>query len=54
MQYYFDPSVNHRGSGIAILLSEVVKGPGYWKFNSLLEDINYINQMNEVIDSFMR
>ena len=54
MQYYFDPSVNHRGSGIAILLSEVVKGPGYWKFNSLLEDINYINQMNEVTDSFIR
>ena len=34
-----------------ILLSEVVKGPGYWKFNnSLLENIN---QMNEVINSFV-
>ena len=38
--------------GIAILLSEIVKVPGYWKFNnSLLEDIDYVNQMNEVIDS---
>ena len=51
----FGPSVNHRGCGIAILLSEVVNGPGYWKFNnSLLEDITYVNQMNEVIDSFTR
>ena len=55
VQYYFGPSVSHRGCGIAILLSEVVKGPGYWKFNnSLLEDINYVNQMNEVTDSFIR
>ena len=42
---------DHRGCDIVILLSEVVKGPGYWKFNnSLFEDIN---QMNEVIDSFV-
>ena len=35
------PMSDHRGCGIAILLSEVVKGPGYWKFNnSLLEAIN--------------
>ena len=54
VQYYFVPSVSHRGSGIAILLSEVVKGLGYWKFNSLLEDTNYVNQMNEVISSFNR
>ena len=55
VQYYFGPSVSHRGCGIAILLSEVVKGPGYWKFNnSLLEDITYVNQMNEEIDSFIR
>ena len=46
------PMSDHRGCGIAILLSEIVKGPGYWKFNnSLLEDIDYVNQMNEVIDS---
>jgi len=55
VQYYFGPSVSHRECGIAILLSEVVKGPGYWKFNnSLLEDINYVNQTNEVTDSFIR
>ena len=55
VQYYFGPSVSHRECGIAILLSEVVKGPGYWKFNnSLLEDINYVNQTNEVTDSFTR
>ena len=29
VQYYFGPSVNHRGCGIAILLSEAVKGPGH-------------------------
>ena len=45
---------DHRGCGIAILLSEVVKGPGYWKFNnSLLDDINYLNEMKEVTDSFI-
>ncbi len=56
VRYYFGPSViNHRGCGIVILFSEVVKGPGYWKFNnSLLEDINHVNQMNELIDSFIR
>ena len=57
VRYYFGSSVNHinRGCGIAILLSEVVKGPGYWKFhNSLLEDINHVNQMNELINSFVR
>ena len=55
VQYYFGPSVNHRGCGIVILLSEIVKGPGYWKFNnSLLEDITYVNQMNEEIHSFIR
>ena len=48
------PMSDHRGCVIAILLSEVVKGPGYWKFNnSLLEDINYVNQVSEVIDSFV-
>ena len=48
------PVSDHRGCVIAILLSEVVKGPGYWKFNnSLLEDINYVNQMSEVTDSFV-
>ena len=56
VQYYFGPSVSHRGCGIAILLSEVVKGPGYWKINNSLLDLedNYINQMNEVTDSFIR
>ena len=45
-----------RGCGITILLSEVVKGPGYWKINNSLLDLedNYINQMNEVTDSFIR
>ena len=48
------PVSDHRGCGIAILLSEVVKGPGYWKFNnSLLDDINYLNEMKEVTDSFI-
>ena len=48
------PVSDHRGCGITVLLSEIVKGPGYWKFNnSLLEDINYVNQMNEVIYSFV-
>ena len=45
------PMSDHRGCDIVILLSEVVKGQGHWKFNnSLFEDIN---QMNEVIDSFV-
>ena len=45
---------DHRGCGIAVLLSEIVKGPGYWMLNnSLLEDINYANQMNAVIGFFV-
>ena len=48
------PMSDHRGCCIAILLSEVVKGPGYWKFNnSLLDNINYLNEMKEVTDSFI-
>jgi hypothetical protein len=48
------PMSDHRGCSITIQFVEVVKGPDYWKLNnSLLEDINYVNQTNDLIDSFL-
>lgn len=49
------PMSDHRRCLIHIKFMEVVKGNGYWKFyNSLLCDIEFVTQMNMLIDSFLR
>ena len=47
-------SSDHRGCTITVKLSQIERGPGYWKFNNdLLRDIEYVNKMNEFIDDFV-
>ena len=44
---------DHRCVGISYRLSDIVRGPSYWKFNdSLLTDINYVNMINSLIDEY--
>ena len=47
---------DHRGIFfIDVKFTDIVKGNGYWKFNnSLLCDIEFVNKMNTLIDSFVR
>ena len=45
---------DHRGCLIHIKFTVVVKGNMYWKFNiSLLCDIEFVTQMNTLIDSLL-
>ena len=45
---------DHRGCSVVVKFTDIEKGPGYWKMNnSLLEDINYVNSMNNLIDSYV-
>ena len=47
------PFSDHRGCSVQIKVSETVRGNGYWKFdNLLLEDIEYVDEMNNLIESF--
>lgn len=47
------PFSDHRGCSVQIKVSETVRGNGYWKFNNLLlEDIEYVDEMNNLIESF--
>lgn len=47
------PTSDHRGCLIQISLSKIVRGKGYWKFNnSLLENSDYVNKINTLIDTF--
>ena len=44
---------DHRCVDISYRLSDIVRGPSYWKFNdSLLTDINYVNMINSLIDEY--
>ena len=44
---------DHRIIEMKYLISNVKRGPGYWKFNdSLLKDIEFVESMNSMINSF--
>jgi len=47
------PMSDHRGCLLVLKFTDTVRGPGYWKFNnSLLQDLNFVNQMNDVIEDY--
>ena len=47
-------STDHRGCSIVVKLSDMERGPGYWKLNNnLLNDIDYVNQVNTLIDEYV-
>jgi len=44
---------DHSLVGIKCTFTDISRGPGYWKLNcSLLRDINYINNINTLIDQY--
>ena len=47
------PMSDHRACVIQFKFSDISKGPGYYKFNnSLLNDKNFAQKMNDLIDNF--
>lgn len=47
------PMTDHRACVVKLKFSNIVKGPSYYKFNnSLLNDINFVHEMNDLIDNF--
>lgn len=46
------PFSDHRGCSVQLKLSEIDRGPSYWKFNnSLLQDKDFIDGMNRMIEN---
>ena len=47
------PFSDHRGCLMRLKSSDIVRGKGYWKFNnSLLKDLNYVNEMNNFLENY--
>lgn len=47
-------ATDHRACVASLKFTDFTRGPGYYKLNtSLLSDIDYVNQMNELIDTFV-
>ena len=45
-KHIFVPCTDHKGVSVNVALSEMIRGPSYWKFNnSLLNDENYTNMV---------
>lgn len=52
-EIYSVPSSDHRGVYVSLRSADVARGPGYWKFNnSLLKNKTYIDNINQMIDSY--
>ena len=48
------PSTDHRAVSLTLNIAESKRGPGYYKFNnSLLNDSNFITEMNMLIRTFL-
>jgi len=48
------PSSDHRGIYVNLKVSNVKRGPGYFKFNNtLLKDKIFVQKMNNIIDEFL-
>ena len=46
-------ATDHRACVVSIRLSDFTRGPGYYKLNtSLLSDIDYVSQMNDLINDY--